>query len=216
MSDLVFPHPYVIGSDEVGFGCWAGPLYVCATLVPKTWDGKTTSGVKVRDSKQMTAADREEAYRFAMASKVLHWVEIVQPQSIDDNGARRSLINAHVKVISKAQEILTKLGRKATIVADGNLPLADVVSIPKADDLVPAVSLASCIAKVLRDRAMVEAAKQYPTYGFDRNMGYGVADHQKALEEFGPCPIHRMSYGPVKRAAALRSAPQNAWEIDDD
>jgi ribonuclease HII len=110
---------------------------------------------------------------------------------------------------------MRKIGKQASIVADGTLPIEGVISIPKADDKVPAVSLASCIAKVMRDAYMVKASKKYPAYGFEENMGYGVPKHQAALEEFGPCEIHRMSYGPVKKAASRLTEPKNMWEMDE-
>ena len=102
---------------------------------------------------------------------------------------------------------------------DGNLPVPDAISLPKADNLVPACSLASIIAKVTRDRIMVELDKLYPEWGFKQHKGYGVPEHQKALDKFGVCPAHRRSYGPVRQALRYEADSEEAlkdWSILDD
>ncbi len=85
-----------------------------------------------------------------------------------------------------------------------------VFCLPKADSLVPAVALASIIAKVTRDRMMVEWDKKYPGYGFAHNSGYGTPEHQEALGKLGPCPIHRTQYAPVHRAMTEMRSPERA------
>ncbi len=74
-----------------------------------------------------------------------------------------------------------------------------LIGLPKADDLIPAVSLGSIIAKVSRDRYMVEMDKKYPGYGFAKNSGYGVPEHQAGLARLGVCDIHRRSYAPIRK-----------------
>jgi ribonuclease HII len=77
-------------------------------------------------------------------------------------------------------------------------------AIPHGDALVPAIAAASIVAKVTRDRLMADLAGQFPAYGFDRHKGYGTADHQAALERHGPCPVHRVSFAPVRAVVDAR------------
>ncbi len=212
MADPLISTPYVIATDEVGFGSWAGALYVCAVLMPTKWDGKTAKGLKVRDSKKMSARDRDAVYQWALDAKIPHWVVIKTPEQIDEFGARKALIAAHLDAHRLARAAAKVSGWDVTVIADGNLPLEGAVSLPKADDLIPAVSLASCIAKVLRDHVMVAAGAIYPGYGFETNVGYGTQTHQDGLDRLGPCAIHRMSYGPVKKAAENKTGVKFGWE----
>jgi len=84
-------------------------------------------------------------------------------------------------------------------IVDGKIPVEGAIALPKADLLIPAVSLASIIAKGTRDRIMTELSKVHPGYGFENHFGYGTPEHQAALEKLGPCSIHRRSYAPIAR-----------------
>jgi ribonuclease HII len=119
--------------------------------------------------------------------------------------------------IEAHREVHRHFGVGALHIADGNLDLGQgIVSLPKADTLVPAASAASIIAKVTRDREMVELNKVWPGFGFDLHMGYGVPAHQDALAKLGPCPIHRKSYAPIAALLPKDDEPREAWLLLDD
>jgi ribonuclease HII len=189
---------FIIGSDEVGYGSWAGPLYVCAYVAPEGW---TVPGLN--DSKKLSPRKREEVYtRLDLTRSALVSVE---PQTIDEFGLGHCLARAHLQVI---QELIRRGYQGARIVVDGNLrlPMAEAESIPKADTTVPAVMAASVIAKCNRDLFMRGLHQKYPQYGFASHVGYGTPEHMAALRAYGPCPVHRMSYQPLKDVIEARRA----------
>jgi ribonuclease HII len=169
--------------------------------VPRDWVGPKG----LTDSKKLTEARREALFELLMKDpQVRVQTQFMYPFEIDARGVYRANIHLHLLVHGTNTEILH--------VADGNLDLGpDIVSLPKADTLVPAVSAASIIAKVRRDREMVGYDRTYPGYDFAGSKGYGVPKHQAGLSLLGPCKIHRMSYAPV--AAAVQR--QAVIEQDD-
>jgi ribonuclease HII len=178
-----------VGIDEVGRGCWAGPLVAGAVVL-----GNPVVGL--RDSKKLSKLQRErlaaEVQETAMAVG-LGWV---WPAEIDEHGLTWAVRVAMERAFA---EVLTQYDE---VVIDGNYnyfpdnPKSKAVI--KADDTVPAVSAASIVAKVARDAYMAEAAHKYPGYGFDAHVGYGTAAHIAALEALGVTEIHRLSYKPVR------------------
>ena len=188
---------WVIGSDEVGYGCLAGPLTVCAAMTHRTW-----SAPGVGDSKKLTEVQRERAFE-KWSPKVLHQLVWVTPEQIDHYGVWQALIQAHKVAILR---LLEKAQGSTLVVVDGfkdgdpGIGIPNVVYLPKADTLVPAVSIASIIAKVSRDRYMVEQDRVYPGYDLASCKGYGTPRHQAGLDRLGPCAIHRKSYTPVAKA----------------
>jgi len=200
-------HSVIVGSDEVGLGAWAGPLCVAAVAVPRDW-----TDPRVKDSKKLSARQREALYQeFWTPEGFPMRVELIEPEVIDEKGVWACLIQAHHDATHGMGH---RLVYDPLIIVDGKIPVEGATSLPKADSLVPAVALASIIAKVTRDRIMVDLDKQYPGYGFAKHSGYGVPEHQAALDRLGPCPAHRKSYDPVARA--LRKTPQEDWSILDD
>jgi ribonuclease HII len=191
--------PVVVASDECGYGCWAGPLYVTAVAVPSKW-----SDPRVKDSKKLSEKQRE-ALHDEFHLKVVNAIHIVQPEEIYRVGVYKALIDAHGKALLM---VLKRVTKPSLVIMDGTLPapqgVPQAISLPKADSLVPACALASIIGKVERDRIMVELAKTYPGYGFARHKGYGTAEHMEALGRLGPCEIHRKSYAPVAKALQAR------------
>jgi ribonuclease HII len=183
----------VAGVDEVGRGPWAGPLVACAYI-----EIKVTRNVKITDSKKLSKLQRENAFSKLIKNGIVG-IGRVEPKEIDKLG----LIKANNLAFQRA---ITNLKIKPDfIMIDGkdrifpettqNIPHKSIIH---GDSLVRAISCASIIAKVTRDRLMEEFSYKYPGYAFEKNMGYGTKTHIQALAKYGPSRIHRMSYKPVK------------------
>jgi ribonuclease HII len=179
----------IAGMDEAGRGSLAGPVVAAAVILPK-W----TRLPGLTDSKLLSAAKREEL--FAKITKSCQYgVGIASHEEVDEFG----LLHATYRAYKRAIEDL-----KATpdhLMIDGcdkfffDIPHTSII---KGDLKIRAISAASVIAKVTRDRLMLEFAQKYPQYGFDLHKGYGTQRHQRALKEHGPSKIHRKSYAPLK------------------
>lgn len=182
---------WLVGSDEAGYGAWAGPLCVAAVRVPADW----VPPLGLTDSKKLSEAQRETVLvALERDPKVVSRVLMIPSNVIDRQGVYACLRQAHETL---HQELSWGL-EGVRCVADGNLQLqGGIESIPKADGTVPAVSAASIFAKVTRDREMVRLGQQFLGYGFERHKGYGVPAHEEALRKLGPCSLHRMSYAPI-------------------
>ncbi|HEX8762280.1 MAG TPA: ribonuclease HII [Candidatus Saccharimonadales bacterium] len=179
----------ILGVDEVGRGCLAGPVVAGAVILDKPLRG-------LKDSKKLTKADREKFDKRIRERAVafgLGWVTNIE---IDALGMTAAVALAMKRAVESVQ------AQYDEIIIDGNynyLPhLANVTCIIKADDLIPSVSAASVIAKVARDNYMAEMAKQYPDYKFESHVGYATPAHRAALTEFGICDLHRRSFAPVR------------------
>lgn len=207
----------LVGSDECGFGSWAGELVTCAVAVPCDWDPHDPL---VKDSKQLSPAQRERVYekwwslaQTEQGQNLVISLGVIEVAELNEYPIHDCLKRAHGLAISGT---FWRLPCLPIVVVDGIVPpemgnltySPQIFCLPKADSLVPAVALASIIAKVTRDRMMVEWDKQYPEYGFDKSMGYGTKYHAEALQRFGPCPIHRRQFAPV--AAVIRQGEQQA------
>lgn len=181
----------MIGVDEVGRGCLAGPLLVVAARQVAPLPGG------LADSKVLSKLQREALMESIQASCELGegWV---QPEEIDEHG-----LAAAMRVgVSRALLMLGAQENEA-IIMDGNVnycppEFADVSVVIKADSSHPIVSAASIYAKVTRDKHMERLAKFHPFYGFEHHVGYGTALHLSALKTHGVCAIHRKSFRPVQ------------------
>ena len=181
----------IIGIDEVGRGCWAGPLVASAVLLD---DMTAITGLK--DSKKLSERRRnlinEDIQKHAQGIGV-GWVDA---KEVDALGLTESVRLA-------MRRALDQIGYDGVeIIIDGNYNfLSDIpltTAVIKADDTIPAVSAASIVAKVARDNYMKEIAMEYPEYSFEKHVGYGTQLHRNALQAHGVTKIHRLSYKPIK------------------
>lgn len=176
----------VCGIDEVGRGPLAGPVVAGAVILPKDCDI-----LYINDSKKLSAAKREALYDVIMEKAVAVGIGMVSPQRIDE-------INILQATYEAMREAISKLGEKPDILLNDavTIPGVDVKQVPiiKGDAKSISIGAASIVAKVTRDRLMVEYDKIMPEYGFASNKGYGSAEHIAALKKYGPSPIHRASF----------------------
>jgi ribonuclease HII len=157
--------------------------------------------VGVKDSKQLTREQREVFDVQIRAKAVAFGIGWAAPQEIDELGMTTAIRLAMERAVAEIRAAYTE------IVIDGayNFLRANPKArcLTKADLFMPAVSAASIIAKVARDRFMAEAGQRFPGYGFDRHVGYGTAIHALALEKLGVCELHRRSFAPIRQALGL-------------
>ena len=177
------------GCDEAGRGAGAAEVYVGAVILDPE---HRIEGLA--DSKKLSADRREILYEEIKLYALSWCIEKASLEEIE----RFNVLHATLRAMKRAVEGLKIKPQK--VLVDGNhAPDLDmpVETIIKGDDKVPAISAASILAKVARDRAMVEYHKLYPEYGFNINKGYFTREHMEALHKHGPCPIHRRNYSPV-------------------
>lgn len=177
---------YICGIDEVGRGPLAGPVVTCAVILPK--DCKI---LYLNDSKQLSEKKREELYDVIMAEAVSVGIGYNSPERIDE-------INILQATLEAMREAVSKLSVKPDVLLNDavTIPGIDIFQVPiiKGDAKSVSIAAASIVAKVTRDRLMVEYDKTYPQYGFASNKGYGSAEHIEALKKYGKTPIHRNSF----------------------
>jgi len=183
----------VAGLDEVGRGALAGPVVAAAVILPRTMKNHWQD--KVRDSKQLTPAQREYLFPHIQETAVAFGIGRVSPDSIDRQG------------IAAATRLAMKLA-VAELSPQPHYLLIDYFKLPEValpqkgikfgDSLCLSIACASIVAKVTRDRLMVEMDDAYPGYGLARHKGYATEAHCRNLQRQGPCPVHRRSFMPVK------------------
>ena len=193
-ASLVWDVPGLMaGVDEAGRGPLAGPVVAAAVILD---DLNPIQGLA--DSKKLTARKRERLFDEIRAKALCCSIAEATVEEID----QRNILQATMLAMRRAVEGLRL--KPAKVLVDGNrLPVLDVLAeaIVKGDSKVPAISAASILAKVHRDRWCEQIHTQYPQYGFDAHKGYGTAAHLAALKEHGPTPWHRQSFAPVAEAA---------------
>jgi ribonuclease HII len=186
---LNVPARLVCGVDEAGRGPWAGPVSAAAVILDPD---NLPKGIN--DSKKLTERDRERLHDEILQVAVASCVVMVDAREIDQINI---LAATHV-AMARAVAGLALVPSLALI--DGNRApnlSCPTVTIVKGDALSLSIGAASILAKVTRDRFMVQADHDYPGYGFAQHKGYGVPVHAAALIKLGPCPIHRLSFKPV-------------------
>jgi ribonuclease HII len=192
------------GVDEAGRGPLAGPVVVAAVILDPlhTPDG-------LNDSKRLSEKQREALFPQIREQAVAWSVVEVGADEIDE----LNILQATLLGMQRAVESLSPAPILALI--DGNRAPAlqcEVRTIVQGDRLEPAISAASILAKVTRDRLMKEFHRRFPCYGFDRHKGYPTAEHLRLLEENGPCAIHRKSFAPVRHALQRELLPAHSPE----
>jgi ribonuclease HII len=197
-APLVWDVPgLVAGVDEAGRGPLAGPVVAAAVILDDRFPIKGLA-----DSKVLNALRRERLYDEICAKALCCSIALASVEEID----QLNILQATMLAMQRAVNGLRL--KPGKVLVDGNrLPSLNVLAeaIVSGDALVPAISAASILAKVTRDRMLHELHAQYPGYGFDRHKGYGTAQHLRALEALGPLDVHRRSFAPVARAWAARS-----------
>jgi ribonuclease HII len=183
------------GVDEAGRGPLAGPVVVAAVILPA--DYRLDS---LDDSKRLSAKRREQLAPRIEDQAIAFAVEFVEVDEID----RVNILQATMNGMQRAVENLFPAPQRVMI--DGNRAPrlnCEITTVVGGDRLIASISAASILAKVYRDRLMLSMHGLYPGYGFDRHKGYPTAHHLDRLRVLGPCPIHRKSFAPVRRASAL-------------
>lgn len=185
--ELEYEHMgYVCGIDEVGRGPLAGPVVACAVILPGD-----SEILYLNDSKKLTEKKREELYEVIMEKAVAVGLGMVGPSRIDE-------INILQATYEAMRQAISQLSVKPQVLLNDAVTIPDVdihqVPIIKGDAKSVSIAAASIVAKVTRDRMMVEYDKVMPEYGFASNKGYGAAAHIEALKKYGPTPIHRASF----------------------
>lgn len=170
----------ICGIDEAGRGALAGPLAVAGVILLKEIDG-------LNDSKKLTPKKREELFRLIIENSE-YKIVFIDKDFIDDNGLSKALQKA-------IKDIKNSLSADRYVM-DGNTTFGvkGVEAVIKADESISQVSAASILAKVSRDRFMMEIDKKYPLYGFKNHKGYGTKEHIEAIKKHGRCKLHRESF----------------------
>lgn len=204
----------IIGTDEVGRGPLCGPVLACAAMfkdpnfeIPPE---KQKQFDLIRDSKKVSEKQREEIFDFIgehfylgiglCDHETIDRINILEASFLSMKKAIQDLLRNKSKVKSQC----LKVDEKLIILVDGNKQIPNLsieqYAVIGGDGLVKSISAASIVAKVTRDRMMKDFAIKYPQYGLEKHMGYGTKMHMQALNQYGPCEIHRKSFAPVKKA----------------
>ena len=181
----------IAGTDEAGRGPLAGPLVVGAVIFPKGYKNED-----INDSKQLTAKKREELFEVIKRDALAYSIKTISVEDID----KLNILNADKKGMKEA---LLELNPQPDLVLTDAVPLLNLpfpaVPIIKGDAKALCIAASSILAKVTRDRLMMELDKQYPEYGFAKHKGYGTKKHIEAIEKYGPIEgVHRKTFEPVK------------------
>lgn len=179
---------FIAGIDEVGRGPLVGPVVTAAVILPKDFYDE-----RINDSKKLTEKKRELLYDVIMENALSVGIGISSPEVIDEinilNATKKAMIEAINNLSVKPEHLLID-----AVKLDIDIPQTSII---KGDAKSESIAAASIIAKVTRDRMMVELDKKYPMYDFKHNKGYGTKKHIEALYQYGPIEEHRKSFAPV-------------------
>ena len=187
----------IAGIDEAGRGPLAGPVVAAAIIFSKSKLLNKLLEIGIRDSKLLSPKKREYLSGLILEKCHSSSVGIVSEETID----KINILEASLLAMRRAVEKLEV--KPDFLLIDGNRTIENYpvsqIAIPKADQFVFSVSAASILAKVTRDKILVDLDKEYPEYGFAQHKGYGTKFHLKTLNKIGPCKIHRKSFNPIKK-----------------
>jgi len=187
----------IAGVDEAGRGPLAGPVVAAVVSFPVEWigDGLPADLEGLNDSKQLTCAQRNEFFETLTAGRIQFGIGTADAGTID----AINILQATHRAMNQA---LAQLWPAPEHVLVDGLPVRSMrfpqTALIKGDARSFSVAAASVLAKVIRDRLMLEYDRQFPAYGFAEHKGYGTARHLAALAQHGPCPIHRRSFAPLR------------------
>ena len=188
----------IAGFDEAGRGPWCGPVVAACVCWPDLQIPEELAGV-INDSKKLTAKKREALYPKIISSNAIVGVGQASAEEIDE----MNILQASFLAMHRALDDVRAKGYYPVFgLIDGNrLPKWDIPcqAVIGGDGKSLSIGAASIVAKVVRDRLMADLAKEFPAYGWERNAGYGTAEHIRALQEYGPTIHHRKSYAPIKK-----------------
>jgi ribonuclease HII len=198
----------VAGADEAGRGACAGPLVVAACILPPGRRGEIEG---LADSKLLTPAVREQLYGEIVARATAYSVIAIPAAEVDERGL-------HVANLAGMRRAIAALRPAPSYALTDGFPVPGLgvpaTAVWKGDVVVSCIAAASILAKVTRDRTMVQMHEVWPNYEFAQHKGYVTPEHAAALDRFGPCPEHRASYVNVRRALAQHaeaSVGDNGW-----
>ena len=180
------PSKFIIGSDEVGRGSFAGPICAAAVKINYSHLEFLTD---VKDSKKLSVKKREEIFSIVEENNIEYSFKELANTFIDQFGIK----NANEKVLS---ESISDLYTGNEIVYVDHFKINDFksISVVRGEDNCRAIALASIVAKVIRDNIMIKFSEKYPEYSFEKNKGYGTKDHREAISKHGLSKIHRKSF----------------------
>ena len=184
----------IAGIDEVGRGPLAGPVLAAAVIMPEYIEPIAWIE-EVKDSKLLTALQRERLYYYITNTAISFGIGMVSPQTIDIRGIAKATRIAMKQAVQQCSPAPDYLLIDYIRLPEVNLPQKGVV---EGDGTCFSIACASIIAKVTRDRIMMEMDQKFPGYGFAAHKGYGTREHLEKLNRLGPCPIHRCSFQPVR------------------
>lgn len=180
----------IAGSDEAGRGSLVGPVVVAAVILPEDLYLE-----RLDDSKKLSAKIRETLYEKIISAAISYSCVEVPVEEIDTLNVYQATLEGMKRAVAALDVQPDFVFTDAMKVDFGKIRTHSIVH---GDALSASIAAASIIAKVTRDRLADEWATQYPSYGFEHNRGYGTLEHLAAIEKFGPCPLHRHSFNPVK------------------
>ena len=188
-------YSFVAGIDEVGRGCLAGPVVAAAVILPLTDENLVSHLVGVKDSKQTTLQAREHLYEVILRHALAVAIGMGSVALIDERNILQATKYAMKDAITQLSIAPQALLLDAVRLTDIALPQRSII---KGDSLCLSIAAASIIAKVTRDRLMLQLHEQYPHYGFDHHKGYGTPAHLAALQQHGVSPLHRTTFSPIR------------------
>lgn len=205
----------IIGIDEAGRGALAGPVVVAAAAIPYGARFRKT-GLKLRDSKKLTAKERKEWFEYFKNHPQVRWaVAETCPKVIDkiniSNAANNAASRAILKILEKERKTTFKvfldggLYLSKRIIKQNNFNICCCETVVRGDERITAVKIASIVAKVYRDELMIRLARKYPHYGFSAHKGYGTKEHFKAIKRCGLSCVHRKNFIHEQRLRSFQS-----------